>query len=196
MEIQIWIVNTCIPEEGEKPCIPSPFGTAAEAEAYADEMMRGEWESSGVEDDDGEPVEYPGDWREAQERLVEWNGPGWGTWEITTHRVTIKPDTMYPRRMFMDGCTSHVSPEARDWLEEQGRIAAAAQTGQDEEPAIHIGRLVTGWFFYANEEPLSPDLGIPDDVARLMQEARKRGCEYVLLDRDAQEIDGLPTYEW
>ena len=89
MEIQIWIVNTCIPEEGEKPCIPSPFGTAAEAEAYADEMMRGEWESSRVEDDDGEPVEYPGDWRAAQERLVEWNGPGWGTWEITTHKIPI-----------------------------------------------------------------------------------------------------------
>lgn len=97
MEIQIWIVNTCIPEEGEKPCIPSPFGTEAEAEAYADEMMRGEWESSGVEDDDGEPVEYPGDWRAAQERLVEWNGPGWGTWEITAHRVTIAQGADHPR---------------------------------------------------------------------------------------------------
>ena len=44
--MKIWIVSTCIPEPGEKPCIPSPFATEAEAEAYADARMREEWEVS------------------------------------------------------------------------------------------------------------------------------------------------------
>lgn len=109
---------------------------------------------------------------------------------------TAASNDEFPARKFLDTSTAHVSPAARDWLDEQGRIAAAAVTDQDEEPAIHIGRLVTGWFFYADENPSSPYLGIPDDVIRLMQEARKRGCEYVLLDRDAEPLDGLPTYEW
>lgn len=99
-------------------------------------------------------------------------------------------------RRFMDASTSHVSETTRDWLDEQGRIAAAVRTSQDESPAIHIGKTDTGWFFYAPEDTDFAELEVPDDVIHLMQEARKRGCEYVMLDCDADTLDGLPVYEW
>lgn len=278
--MKIWIVSTCIPEPGEGPCIPSPFATEAEAEAYADKMMREEWETADPHDDADEPEPYPGDWREAQRRLVEWNGPEWGTWEITVHdlpgialntvygiasdgsdgtcieffdseaardnaiwdKITplhdypstgeeIDPDEYRARfngdwgeamdswmpthltiatdeyrvattvpcdalRKFLDASTAHVSEESAKWLDEQGRLAAAVNTDDDEHPAIHVGRLVTGWFFYADPEDAPSADPVPADVVALMREARKRGCHYVLLDRDAPEIDGLPVYEW
>lgn len=34
------------------------------------------------------------------------------------------------------------------------------------------------------------------DLEAVRQWARERGYGYVLLDRDADEVDGLPTYEW
>lgn len=92
--MKIWIVNTCCPNEAE-PCIPTPFATEAEANAYADEMMRAEWNAAvewnggKVEDEDGEEVGYPDDWREAQEILAARNGPEWGRWEITSHEIDL-----------------------------------------------------------------------------------------------------------
>ncbi len=97
-------------------------------------------------------------------------------------------------RRFLDGCTNHVSLQTASWLDEQGELAANYQPGADvEHPAIHIGKHVYGWFFYADEEP-SEDW--PEDIRRLMIEARKHGCEYVMLDADGPEIEALPTYDW
>lgn len=89
MKIKIWIVTTCIPERGEGPCLPSPFGTEAEAEAYLESAMMEEWESAGI--DEGEDVlPYPGDWRSAQERLKQFHSDGsWGTWQLTPHTIDI-----------------------------------------------------------------------------------------------------------
>jgi hypothetical protein len=40
-------------------------------------------------------VPYPGDWREAQDRLIKFHGDGsWGTWEITAHDVEISGHTV------------------------------------------------------------------------------------------------------
>jgi hypothetical protein len=87
--MKIWIVTTCIPEPGEGPCIPSPFATEAEAEAYADKMMRDEWASHGPENErTGKRKRYPGDWREAQDIIAEHFSDGsWGTWQVTCHDV-------------------------------------------------------------------------------------------------------------
>lgn len=84
--MKIWIVNSCCPDE-TSPVIPSPFATESEAEAYADKMMRSEWDSAAPEDGSDHPMKYPGDWREAQDILVDWCGDGWGTWEITEHEL-------------------------------------------------------------------------------------------------------------
>jgi hypothetical protein len=50
-----------------------------------------------------------------------------------------------------------------------------------------------GWFFYTsphNSEKMPPDLrGVHD-------RALAAGAPYLLLDQDADEVEGLPTYEW
>ncbi len=63
--MQAWVVSTCIPDRGEKPCYSSVVATETEAEAYADEMIRAERENAGITDRDNEenetPRPYPGD---------------------------------------------------------------------------------------------------------------------------------------
>lgn len=61
MEIQVWVLSTCIPDDNE-PCIPTVFGSAAAADKAFAEMMQAEWESNAPEDEETcEPLPYPGD---------------------------------------------------------------------------------------------------------------------------------------
>jgi hypothetical protein len=64
MKISVWVVSTTIPERGEGPCLPSVFGSEANAEAYADKMLRGEWRAAAIADDDADDsMPYPGDFQ-------------------------------------------------------------------------------------------------------------------------------------
>lgn len=88
---RFWIINTCIPGE-TVPSWPSLFASEAEAEAKMDRNMRDEWERNAPEDEDGNPLPYPGDWRGAQEAIVENDTDGlWGRWEITPHDLHNAP---------------------------------------------------------------------------------------------------------
>jgi hypothetical protein len=91
MKITVWVVSTCIPERGAEPCQPLVFGTEAEAEVYADQMLRNEWEEYADWNDDGDKqLPYPGDWRAANDVLVRMVGDGsWGQWQITSHEIEI-----------------------------------------------------------------------------------------------------------
>ena len=90
MKITVWVVSTCIPERGEKPCQPAVFGSEDEAESYADEMLRGEWGTNGPDDETGERVPYPENWRRANELIADLHDDGsWGEWEITSHQIDI-----------------------------------------------------------------------------------------------------------
>lgn len=96
MKITVWVVSTCIPENTE-PCWPMPFGTEPEAEAHAEAQMREEWEVNGPRDSEtDELLPYPGDWREAQDRIIAYrNATGsedddkWGQWQITQHEIEV-----------------------------------------------------------------------------------------------------------
>jgi tRNA G18 (ribose-2'-O)-methylase SpoU len=51
-------------------------------------MLRDEWNAAAITDEADGAVPYPGDWHEAQDRLIKFHGDGsWGTWEITAHDV-------------------------------------------------------------------------------------------------------------
>lgn len=84
-----------------------------------------------------------------------------------------------------------MSDSTRYWLDIQGRHAATG--GDPIWPEIHVGSHVYGWFFYADENPHDD---WPADVQAVMRKARELGCEYVMLDADGPEIEGLPTFEW
>ena len=53
-----------------------------------------------------------------------------------------------------------------------------------------------GWFFYAHDQ--NAGLGehrIPDDLLAVMTWAREAGFDHILLDCDAEEMDGLPIFD-
>lgn len=91
MKITFWVLSTCIPERGEKPCHPQVFGSLTDAEAAADAALREEWTIHGLFDEEtGDLLPYPGNWREAHNAIAKSIGDGsWGEWEITTHEIEI-----------------------------------------------------------------------------------------------------------
>jgi len=88
-------------------------------------------------------------------------------------------------RSFLDCSTRHLSPDTLAALNEIG-------TQLDRLPFAG-GVTAYGWFAYACEE--EPEDGIQPDLWAVMQHARSLGCEYILFDSDAPEVDGLPVYD-
>jgi hypothetical protein len=73
----------------------------------------------------------------------------------------------------------------------------------DHEAAIltdhGYGRGQFGWFFYVGEEGYDalPEIGRPSrGLFAVVLCARVNGCHYVLLDRDADPLPGVPIYDW
>jgi hypothetical protein len=56
-----------------------------------------------------------------------------------------------------------------------------------------------GWFFYVGQNG-PPDLAdlesLSGGLGAVVRQAQERGCHYVLLDRDANPLSGIPTYDW
>lgn len=104
-------------------------------------------------------------------------------------------------RKILVASTAHVSEETRDWLNEQAQLALKTGAGagaprfasRDPWPAIPIMGGVYGWQFYAQE---LFDEALPAEVKALMTFARAHGADWVELDADGDEIEGLPTWEW
>lgn len=78
--------------------------------------------------------------------------------------------------------TGHVTEEERDILNANG-----------------YSRGEYGWliFINPNADPSVSEIEEPSEgLAGAMRVAKENGCRYLLLDRDAQELEGLPVYEW
>jgi hypothetical protein len=91
-------------------------------------------------------------------------------------------------RAFLDVSTCHLSPDTRTWLDAQ--FADDRLRSPDDAVATIIagGKTRYGWFVYAPEDAVD---GLPDDLVRVLAEARGRGAEYVLFDADAATMDGM-----
>lgn len=92
MQITVFVLSTCVPNEPE-PCWPDVFVTEAEANIAFAKALEREWETAGIEDDDGNKMPFPDDASYAQDQLVEhYTEHGtevWGQYEITPHKITI-----------------------------------------------------------------------------------------------------------
>lgn len=53
-----------------------------------------------------------------------------------------------------------------------------------------------GGFVYVPTDPIDREAGLTEDIAAVFKLARALHCEWVKLDRDAPELDGLKIYEW
>jgi hypothetical protein len=98
----------------------------------------------------------------------------------------------------MDRPTSdHSSPEIHSMMV----VSTAHVTLEEAEALTENGynRGVFGWLFYVGnpEAPVLSDLGtLSTGLSEVIRGARARGCTYVLLDRDADPLDGAAIYDW
>lgn len=86
-------------------------------------------------------------------------------------------------RRFLDLSTGHLTPATRNLLD---------STGIDAWPVVG-GRMPYGYFIYAHDEDCGED-PMPADLWSACVMARSLGCEYLLFDADAEEVEGLATY--
>lgn len=91
MKITVWAVISCIPERGEPPVWPAIFATAEEAEAHAERELRNEWEAVGEwDEEENRLADYPGNWREANERLkAKFSDGSWGEYRLITQEIEL-----------------------------------------------------------------------------------------------------------
>lgn len=86
-------------------------------------------------------------------------------------------------RQFLDLSTWHIRESSVSWLNDNA-------TANSEY----------GWWLYApdcNEEDLRelwPNC--PNEIINICQKARQLNCDYINIDRDALEMDDLPTWDW
>lgn len=52
-----------------------------------------------------------------------------------------------------------------------------------------------GWFIYVSSEE-NENTDIPNDLSHIINFARLNNCSWVMLDRDCDTIDQLPTFDW
>jgi len=80
-------------------------------------MMRAEWENFGPEwdehgEDPGARISYPGDWRQAQEMILETFTDGsWGTWELTQHTIETPETPSAAALAFINRMAQFTTPE-------------------------------------------------------------------------------------
>lgn len=84
--------------------------------------------------------------------------------------------------------TGHVSQDTARMLE---------QTPSIDWPCVGGRYSQYGWFIYAHDVKEFVGTGrIPDDLFAVMTWARNQGLEYLLLDCDGDQIEGLPAFDW
>ena len=93
-------------------------------------------------------------------------------------------------RRFLDVSSSHLSPDTCTWLDVQFSDAVLRDPHNITAAQLGGGRTRYGWFVYATDHPA---VDIPDDLARILAEARKHKANYVLFDSEAPPNQDLPV---
>lgn len=94
-------------------------------------------------------------------------------------------------RAFLDASSGHLSPDTWAWLDANFADEGLRDPRNHAAGQLAGGRTRYGWFVYAPEEP--PAVAVPDDLAAVLRHAHRLGAEYVLFDRDAAPLPGLPV---
>jgi len=95
-------------------------------------------------------------------------------------------------RTFLDCSTAHVSFETAEWLAEIGQLNAS---GDGDGGQFAISSTHYGWFLHVGKIDGMPEPAATD-LAPIFEKARAAGADYVMLDRDADKLDGLPVFDW
>lgn len=92
-------------------------------------------------------------------------------------------------RNFLDLSTAHVSPAARGWLDDQGYA-----NGMEMHCEHTVAAFRDGWLVYAPSPESVRDTKLHPDLLAAAGRARGLDCDYLLFDRDAEVLPGLPLW--
>jgi hypothetical protein len=91
---------------------------------------------------------------------------------------------------YLDCSTSHVTIEDAEMLNHPSSRLNATGTEY-------------GWFVWVPPADMLADYiaqiheeGLSDAFCGVLRYARRHGCDRVLFDRDASDVDELPTFDW
>ena len=85
--------------------------------------------------------------------------------------------------------TSHIRPATADLLDQWAPMVP-------ESRPLGVAEAGYGWFVLTDPlDGLEREM-VPNELWAAIEFARAQGCRWLLLDRDADCIDGLETFEW
>lgn len=94
-----------------------------------------------------------------------------------------------PIYKYLDISTAHITPETDTYLSKAAR---------DKYNPLIVYKKERGYFVNVPDEDYLDDIEefIPGDLAACLGFAAKHGCNWLVLDGDAEIIKELKTYEW
>jgi hypothetical protein len=114
-----------------------------------------------------------------------------------------------PVEPYMVLSTGHLTEESRDQLIEAVMDGLSKDRSLDGHlelykkkfsPAADIVAAVStgyGWYVYAHDDyEALKEAGVTENLLELYKYARSKGCCYLNFDMDAENEEGLPTYDW
>jgi hypothetical protein len=106
------------------------------------------------------------------------------------------PSTKLRLDTFAHISTAHVTPEV-------GRVLDLTEyeASPDWRDGLSLMKREYGWFIYVPDPDLdhiSPAdyASIPECLRACFDLAREEGASWILFDRDEEEVEALPSYEW
>lgn len=93
-----------------------------------------------------------------------------------------------PIYKYLDLSTAHITPETDRFLdrESQWQLSEVIVYNKERGYFVHVPK---------DLEKLK-QMDIPKDLKACLRVAQKHGCNWLVLDGDAEIVEGLKTYEW
>lgn len=85
--------------------------------------------------------------------------------------------------------TSHIRPSTADLLDQWAPMLP-------ESRPIGVAESGYGWFVLTDPLDGEERAMLPPELGAAIDFAHRQGCRWLLLDRDADSIDGLETFDW
>ncbi|WP_454887937.1 DUF5983 family protein [Sphingomonas oryzagri] len=92
-------------------------------------------------------------------------------------------------RLYLTISTGHVRPSTGDLLDIWSSLIP-------EQRPLGVAETGYGWFVLCDPLDDADIKLIPAELVAAITYARDRGCRYLLLDRDADEVGGLEAFDW
>lgn len=87
--------------------------------------------------------------------------------------------------------TAHITEQTAEWIDDNLVFQNTNILGTDMN-IIAYQKGDYGWFI-----PLGQDFDlVPADLKQVIEKAKQLKCDWIMLDRDAETVDGLRTYDW